>query len=97
MPKNNWALQIYPLSDFQNEFNELKIPSQKKIIKLLHELVVLIDPEDHNFSIDCPSIHGFNHAVKYILDAHLILLVALDRIDSGVKIDRIITLHSCSE
>ncbi len=57
----------------------------------------MANPEDHNFSIDCPRIQGFNHAVKYILDSNLTLLVALDRIDSGVKIDRIITLYSCSE
>jgi len=94
---NNWTLQVYPLSDFKTEFIELKSSSQKKIIKLLNELVVLVDPEDHDFSIDCPSIQGFNHAVKYILDANLILLVALDRIDSGIEIERTITLYSCSE
>lgn len=98
MSKNNtWFLQIYPLSDFKNEFNALQELSQNKIINLLNELVVMIDPEDHNFSIDCPSIQGFNHAVKYILDTNLILLVALDRIDSGVQIERVITLYSCSE
>ena len=89
--------QVYPLSDFKAEFNKLINSSQKKIIKLLNELVVMTDPEDHDFSIDCPSIQGFNHAVKYILDANLILLVALDRIDSGIAIERIITLYSCSE
>lgn len=97
MPKNNWALQIYPFSDFKTEYNSLSIPSRKQIIKLLDELIVMVDPEDHDFSIDCPSIQGFNHAVKYILTANLILLVALDRIDSGVNIERVITLYSCSE
>ena len=98
MSKNNkWSLQIHHLSNFKAEFNGLKNSSQKKIIKLLNELVVMTDPEDHNFSINCPSIQEFNYAVKYILDANLILLVALDRIDSGIEIQQIITLHSCSE
>ena len=98
MNKSNvWALQIYPLSDFKTEFITLKKSSRKNIITLLNELIVMSDPEDHNFSIDCPSIQGFNHAVKYVLDANLILLVALDRIDSGIHVDRIITLYSCSE
>ena len=98
MNKSNiWSLQIYPLSDFATEFIVLKKSSRKNIITLLNELVVMSDPEDHNFSIDCPSIQGFNHAVKYVLDANLILLVALDRIDSGIKVERIITLYSCSE
>jgi len=93
---NTWSIDV-PSKDFKNQFGELTKSSQKKIIKLLKELVVLVDPEDHNFSIDCPSIQGFNHVVKYILDANLVLLVALDRVDSGVTIDRIITLYSCSE
>ncbi|MEX0862694.1 hypothetical protein [Nitrosopumilus sp.] len=98
MPKTNtWSLQIYPLSDFKKEFNLLTKTSQNQIIQLLNELIVLTDPEDHNFSIDCPSIQGFNHAVKYILTSKLILLIALDRIDSGIHIERIITLYSCSE
>lgn len=94
---NIWSVQTYPLSDFKTQFNSLSELSQTKVIKLLRDLVIMTDPEDHNFSIDCPSIQGFNHAVKYILDEHLVLIVALDRIDSGVKIERIITLHSCSE
>lgn len=98
MNKSNiWTLQIYPLSDFKTEFIALKKSSRKNIIALLNELVVMSDPEDHNFSIDCPSIQGFNHAVKYVLDANLILLVALDRIDNGMHVERIITLYSCSE
>jgi len=94
---NTWSLQIYPLSNFKSEFESLTTTSKHQIIQLLRELVVLTDPEDHDFSIDCPSIQGFNHAVKYILTSNLILLVALDRIDSGIHIDRIITLYSCSE
>ncbi len=92
-----WSLQIFPLSDFSKEFNALSEPSQKQIIQLLNELVILPDPEDHRFSNDCPGIQGFNHAVKYIVDANLILLIALDRIDSGVEVERTISLFSCSE
>lgn len=94
---NTWDIQTYPLSNFKDEFNSLQESSQIKVIQLLKDLVSMVDPEDHNFSIDCPSIQGFNHAVKYILDERLVLLVALDRIDSGVQIERVITLYSCSE
>ena len=93
---NTWSIEV-PSNDLKKQFKKVKLVSQEKIIKLLRELVIMIDPEDHNYSIDCPSIQGFNHAVKYILDANLILLVALDRVDSGMQIDRIITLYSCSE
>ena len=97
MTKTNlWSIDV-PSIDFKKKFCLLQDSSKQKILNLLRELVVMSDPEDHNFSIDCPSIQGFNHAVKYILDEHLVLLVALDRIDSGVQIERIITLYSCSE
>ena len=95
--RNVWELQVYPLSNFKTEFNTLKTESQNKVLKLISEVTVLVDPEDHNFSFGCPGIQGFNHAIKFIIDADLILIVAVDRIDSGVQIDRIITLYSCSE
>lgn len=95
--RNVWELQVYPLSNFKSEFNTLSTESQDKVLKLISEIIILPDPEDHNFSFGCPGIQGFNNAIKFIITTNLVLIVALDRIDSGVQIDRVITLYSCSE
>src|SRR5690348_16023275 len=98
MQQNNiWKIQVYPLSNFQEEFLALSDTSQKIIIQVLRDLIQMPDPEDHATSIDCPSIQGFNHAVKYIMNNSPVLIVALDRIQLGHYVDNVITLFSCSE
>lgn len=97
MQKTNWEIETYPFSNFKNEFNSLSQTSQDEIEQLLRELVELLDPEDHNFAVDCPSLPGFNNAVKYVTTNGTILIIALDRINlETLKTNRII-LFSCSK
>lgn len=98
MQRNNiWTISVYPLSDFRNQFNSLGRPAQDAIERLLRELVLMSDPEDHTWSIDCPRIEGFNHAIQFVIPPNIVLIVALDRIELGNHSSRIITLFSCSE
>jgi len=94
-----WKTAVYPLSNFTNEFNALSPTGQDTLDKLIHELEVIQDPEDHPASRDCPGIQGFNHAIKFIVhNDSITLIVALDRIMEGTPFeDNTITLFSCSE
>jgi len=94
---NIWGIQVYPLTNFRDQFNALSKSSQQTIESLLRDLVQMTDPEDHATSRDCPGIQGFNHAVKYVIDNYVTLIVALDRIDLNDYHDHMITLFSCSE
>lgn len=97
MQRNNiWAIQTYPLADFKDQFLALSPPAQDAILSLLEQLAPMVDPEDHNASMDCPGIKGFNHAVKYVLNNSIVLIIALDRIDMGTHVDHTIVLFSCS-
>ena len=93
-----WKTAVYPLSNFTNEFHALSRNGQDVIDKLLHEIEVMLDPEDHQTSRDCPGIQGFNHAIKFVINNSITLIVALDRIMEGTPFeDNTITLFSCSE
>ena len=101
MSQNNkifWKTAVYPLSNFKNEFNALSSDAQNVLDRLIHELEILRDPEDHSASRDCPGIQGFNHAIKFVVNDSITLIVAIDRIMEDTPFeDNTITLFSCSE
>lgn len=99
MSTNNifWKTAVYLQSKFQTEFDNLNPTSQNVIDKLIHELEIMVDPEDHKCAIGCPHIPHVYNAIQYH-SGNVGLVVALDRImDKTTFQDNIISLVSCSE
>lgn len=91
-----WETQIYPNSNYPNEFNALDDNDKDRIDSLLEELVMLDEPELYECAVECPHIPNVYGTVKYQCN-NVVLIVALERImeDTDYEVD-VINLYSCS-